>query len=177
MWSGDIDWLLMLSVCTCLQREVFTMWEYFGKNHLTWLHSTLACCDCCSKTKAKTAELSMMWPLWFLTLKSNWQKEQKKVYDYHRLSCEWLSRAISCNTSYSEHVFKREHDVQIHVQLLPVTLKQSLISSVLSERVCVETQPWTFLIHLQQTFTHFHHACTNLHNVQHLHTDRVKKIS
>ncbi len=45
------------------------------------------------------------------------------------------------------------------------------------ESVYVETQPWTFLIHLQQTFTHFHHACTKLHNVQQLHTDKVKPIS
>lgn len=76
----------------------------------------------------------MIWPLWFLTPKSNWQEEQKKKSIY-----EWLSRAIGCNTSYSEHVLKREHNVQIHVQLLPVTLKQSLISSVLSECVCWNT--------------------------------------
>lgn len=93
---------------------------------------------------ARTVELSMIWPLWFLTLKSDWKKSRKKSI------CEWLSRAVGCNTSYSEHVLKREHDVQIHVQLLPVTLKQSLISSVCCrESVYVETQPWTFLIHLQ----------------------------
>ncbi len=138
-----------------------------------WLDSTLHLSVVIAAARQKQRQLNCLW----CGLCGFWLWNQTDKKSRKKSICEWLSRAISCNTSYSEHVFKWEHDVQIHVQLLPVTLKQSLISSVLSERVCVETQPWTFLIHLQQTFTHFHHACTNLHNVQHLHTDRVKKIS